>query len=95
MTNDDIKKIRGAVKEEINVALKPINRKLDILWDQVEKVTFGIDEVKETLDTHTSVLKRMETKLENHSDDIHKLDRRVVTLENNNGVVAPPELTII
>jgi peptidoglycan hydrolase CwlO-like protein len=116
MTDEDIKKFRGVVREEIGTALKPVNtklgrvdkrlgnvekkvgkveKKLDILWDQVEKVTFGLDNVKETLDTHTSIFKRIEAKLENHSDDIHKLNRRVVVLEDKNGIVSPPESNII
>lgn len=94
MTSDDLNKIKGAIKEEIAVALKPINRKLDILWEQTDELTKDVNGVKETLDTHTSILKRVETKLENNSSDIHKLNRRVVVLENKNGIVSPPELTV-
>lgn len=70
------------------------SKKLGILWEQVEKVTFGLDEMKETLQMHTLVLKRIDAGVENNSDDIHKLNRRVVTTENKLGIVPPPELSI-
>ncbi len=101
MNNDGIKKLRGAVKEEIETALKPIDTKLnrvekkvDILWEQVEKVTFGLEKVKETLGVHTDVLKRIEAKIEKNSDNIHKLNKRVVTVEGKLGIASPPELTV-
>ncbi len=108
MTDGDVKKIRGVVKEEISLALEPIGdrlgkveakvgkveKKLNTLWEQVEKVTFGLNDVQETLDAHTIVLKRIETKGDNNSDDIHKLNKRVITLENTAGIVSPTELTI-
>ncbi len=94
MNDGDVKKIRGVVKEEIETALKPVSKKLDILWEQVEKVTIELDQVQETQQVHTRVLKSIDAKVENHSDDIHKLNKRVITLENTSGIVPPPELTI-
>ena len=102
MTDEDVKKIRGVVreevrdivKEEIETALKPVNKKLTILWDQAEKVIFALDEVNEKSELHSKVLKRIEINTENNSDDVHKLNKRVVVLENRNGIVPPPELTI-
>ncbi len=98
MTDEDVKKLRGVIREEVTVIveekLKPVSKKLDILWEQADELTKDMNEVKETLDTQTSVLKRMEAKLENHSDDIHKINKRVITLENTAGIVPPPELTI-
>lgn len=112
MTKSDISDIRGAVKEEIKIALEPIKktveetennleavqkavnentRKLDILWDQVKIVTVGLEEIKED---HGAALKRIEEKLEIKTDDIKKLDKRVIVVESQLGVVAPPELTI-
>ncbi len=94
MTDGDVNKIRGVVKEEIGSALKPVTKKLDILWDQVEKVTENLEEVKETLELHTAFLKRIEPKVENNSDDIIKLDKRLTEIENREGIVPPPEFTI-
>lgn len=80
MTGKDVNRIRGVVKGEIGTALKPVTKKLDsvtkkldILWDQVEKVTLGMEEVKESLDSQTTSLKRIEIKVEKGSDDIQKL----------------------
>lgn len=64
MTDEDISKFRGEIKEEI----KPVTKKLDILWDQVVKVTEGLEDVKETLESHTVVLKRIEIKVEHNSE---------------------------
>lgn len=105
MTDEDVNKIGGLVdskldalrkdiKGDINSALKPINKKLDILWDQVERVTMDLGGVKETLDSHTTTLKRIETKVEGNYDDIRKLDKRLIKVENRSGIMPPPELTI-
>ena len=75
--------------------LKRINKRLNILWEQAEKVTFGLDEVKETLDSHTASLKRIEEKAENSSDDIRKLDKRLTEVEHNQGIIPPPGLTVV
>lgn len=98
MADEDIKKLRRAVKEEIDVALKPIKetlkghtRKLNTIWDQVTEVTEDLTEVKETLESHTASLNRIE---ENTSGDIKKVDKRLTTVENQQGIVPPPELTI-
>lgn len=69
-------------------------KKLGILWEQVGEVTVALEVVKETLGIHTTFLKGMQNNDENNSDDIHKLNKRVVTLENTAGIVPPPELII-
>ncbi len=106
MTDEDVKKLRRVVREEVTVIveekvaviveekLKPVNKKLTILWDQAEKVAFALDEVNETLEVHSEVLRRIEANSENDSDDIHKINKRVVVLENTAGIVPPPELTV-
>jgi septal ring factor EnvC (AmiA/AmiB activator) len=70
------------------------SKKLVILWEQVEKVTFGLDQVKETLDSHSEVLKRIEAKTDNNHDNIHKLNKRVITTEGKLGIAPPPELSL-
>lgn len=91
--NDRLGKVESKIGK-VGVKFGKVGKKLDTLWEQVEKVTFGLNDVQETLDAHTVVLKRIETKGDNDSDDIHKLDKRVITLENTAGIVPPPELTI-
>ena len=91
MTDEDVNKFRGVIKEE----LKPVKEKLDTLWDQVVKVTENLEDVKETLDSHTNSLKRIEIKVEKNSDDIEKVDKRLSEVETHAGIAPPPELTII
>lgn len=109
MTDKDIKRFRGVVKEEINLALEPvndrlagveaqlnnpktglrrINEKLEALWDQTKLLTEGFEEVKDTLDSHTVMLKKT-------SENIERLDDRVTTAESHLGISTPPELSII
>lgn len=95
MTNDDFSKLRGIIKEEVTSSLKPVNEKLDVLWDQTIKLTEDMDEVKDTLKIHTASLKRIEAKVEHHGDNIARLDKRATTAEKHLGIVPPPELTIV
>lgn len=57
------------------------SRKLNALWEQTEKVTFELEEVQETLEFHTVALQRI-------------VDKRLTGVENQMGIVPPPELTI-
>lgn len=94
-TSSNVKSIKEQ-QSVINEKLDTQGKKMDILWDQVEKVTMDIEEVKETQDLHTAVLKRIETKVEGNSDDIkEKVDKRLTKVENRLGIVPPPELTIV
>jgi|SRR3990172_12332951 len=74
--------------------LKRINQKLDALWDQTVRLTENMEEVKETLISQTEAFKRNEVKIENNTDDIGKVDKRLHEVENHLGIVPPPELTI-
>ena len=105
MTNQDVKKIGSlmdaklkdfgkVVKKQIDTALKPVNKKLDILWEQVGKVTGELEGVKETLDSHTVTLKRIEARMENTDDKIGRLNKRLSTTEDKLGIVPPPELAV-
>lgn len=108
MTKSDLTMIRGVLKEEIETSLKPVKkslnentrkidentRKLEILWDQVEEVTVGLTEVKDTQKDHTAAFKKIITILDNASDNIKKLNKRTSTIEDKLGIIPPPELTI-
>ncbi len=90
MTDKDISKLRGVVKEE----LKPVTKRLDALWEQTGKLTEDMTEVKDTLRSHSAALKRIELKVTNSTENIQKLDKRLTTVESKTGIAAPPELTI-
>lgn len=81
--------------DDPKTGLRRINEKIDVLWDQVERVTFGMDNAKETLDSHTTYLRNIETKVEKSSDDTGKLDKRLSEVEGHVGIAPPPELTLI
>ncbi|MBI2196846.1 hypothetical protein HYU45_04550 [Candidatus Daviesbacteria bacterium] len=70
-------------------------RKQVILWDQVEKVTMSLEDIKDTQDLHTATLKRIEMKAEGNFDDIGKEDKRLTKVEDRLGIVPSPELTVV
>lgn len=93
-TSSNVKSIKEQ-QSVINEKLDTQGKKLDILWDQVEKVTMDLEDVKENQELHTATLKRIETKVEGNADDIKKADKRLIKAENRLGIVSPPELTIV
>ncbi|OGE64732.1 hypothetical protein A3J13_01805 [Candidatus Daviesbacteria bacterium RIFCSPLOWO2_02_FULL_36_8] len=106
MTNNDLKQIRGVVKEEINSALNPrdegliglekktvgIEKKLDILWEQVTEVTVTLEQIKDSIE---EVKKILVFRSDKYDDNIEKLDKRTRIVEAHTGISPPPELTII
>lgn len=102
---DSIKGDLNSIKQRLDdpkTGLKKINEKLDAVWDQTAKLTIDMEEVKETLDSHTKVLdshtkslKRIEIKVEYNSDNVNKVDKRLIKVESHLGISAPPELSII
>lgn len=95
MNDEDLNKIRGIIKEELeptNQKIGNIEQKLDVLWDQTVTLTENMNEVKETLKSHSEALKRIEEK---HGGNIGKLSKRVTTTEIRLGISTPPELTVI
>lgn len=93
----DVARIDGAletINEELGKHTKILSdhtRKLNALWEQTEKVTFELDEVKEILDSHMVALKRI---ADGNTQDIKKVDKRLIRVENQTGIVPSPELTI-
>ncbi len=86
MISDDLNQIRGVVKEEINTALEPVVKKLDVLWDQTVKLTEDVDEVKVTVN-----------KLEGRADQIdRKLDKVIDTqIDHGNRLEDIEQLPVI
>lgn len=95
MTDDDVKKLRGAIKEEVETSIKPVNKKLDILWEQVEKVTGDLENIKDKLSIHTNYLKKIDQNVDHNSENVRGINKRLRTVENQLGIVPPPELNII
>lgn len=73
--------------EDPKTGLKKINEKMDALWEQVEKVTFGVDHLKE-------VSKNQSKSLNRSGDNIRRIDSRLSTIESHSGIVPPPELVV-
>lgn len=76
LVDSKLDKFREGMKVEIYSALKPIDEKLgnvekkvDTLWDQTTRLTEDMEEVKETLTSHTRALKRIEVKVEHNTKD--------------------------
>lgn len=88
----DINRI-DSVLETISDDQKQQTKLLNTLWDQVVEVTADFEGVKETLDSHTVLLKAA-AKAEQNSENIQKLNKRVTTVEEKAGISTPPELTI-
>lgn len=67
MTNDDLKKFRVVVREELKaelkVALVPIYDKLDGITDQLAEVSIDVAEIKDTLKVHNKKIKTVEKHL--------------------------------
>lgn len=94
--------VASIVKAEVVTALEPINKKLDAIEEQVVSLTEDMTEVKDTLNKHTAILnshsaalKILTEKGDQNSQDIHKLDKRLTSVEGLQSIVPPPELIII
>lgn len=98
MTDEDVNKLRTALKEEISSVikeeLKPVNERLgrveqrmDVLWDQTVKITENLEEINDTLKSQTKAMN-------NTNNNIEKVDKRLIGVEGHLGIVPPPELTI-
>ena len=79
MNQNDLNQIRGVIKEEV----EPVVKKLNSLLDQVVKNSEDIEEIKETLDSHTKILdshtlalEKIEENTDSNRDNIGKLDKR-------------------
>lgn len=86
----------GSIEQRLDdpkTGLKRINEKVDVLWDQVTKVTENQEDMKDTLKSHTVQLKRIAGKFEENSDKTTLLNKRLTTIERKSGIIPPPELT--
>jgi len=87
MNQDEFKKL-------LNEALEPVKQKLD---NHDER----FDSLSEKLDNHGAALVNIESKLNAYGDmykinngNAKKLEKRIETLEENAGIIPPPEFTL-
>lgn len=95
MNEDDFKRILEKALDPIKKqlgdpesGLKKTNEKLDALWDQTVKLTEDTEEIKEAF-------KSQKKNLNQTSDNVVKVDKRLAGVEGRLGIVAPSELSII
>lgn len=93
-THSQILEAHSQILENHTKVLDNHTKKLNTLWDQTVKLTEDIEQVKEVQDSHTISLKQIVKNTESNKDDAMKLDARVQELENQAGIIPPPELTL-
>lgn len=114
MNDEDLKKIRGVVREEVQESirgevrkvvkeeLEPIKRELgtinnelgvvkkrvDDMWEQTVKLSEDMEEIKESFGVQASATR-------NTNDNVNRLDKRLTQVEEQHGIIPPPELVLI
>lgn len=79
----------------MNKKLDILTEKLDATWEQTGKLSVDMTEVEEKLDSHTTILKKITTNTEHTVENVKKVNKRLTNLESKQGIVPPPELTIV
>ena len=88
--------------------LEPINKKLGVIDKRLDGIDGRLDQhqknfgvINKKLDQHTGALINIENTIKIYgdmyqinNDNARKLEKRVVVLEDKNGVEAPPELRL-
>ncbi|MFH0936747.1 MAG: hypothetical protein V1808_00430 [Candidatus Daviesbacteria bacterium] len=109
MTGDELNQIRGVVKEEINSALKPIEKRTEGIEEQLNDPDTGLRKINEKLDAlwdQTAGLtedvteikesiKSQTSTLNQTNGNLEKIDKRLTKVENHLGIVPSPELTMV
>ena len=103
MTDEDVNKLRGIVKEEINEAITPVSGELKAVSGELKAVSEELAnlmvEVKGSviprLENLNKSVKNIETGLENDRDNTKRLDKRLASVEGKLGIQAPPELQLV
>lgn len=104
---DDLKKIKELLEivnnkvGKLETHLTVRSATLDLLKDQQSVMNQKLDEVQETLDSHTASLMNIEATLEGYADaykvnksNIERLDERLSKAEDQLDIPIPPELAI-
>lgn len=98
MDDQDLKKIRAVIQEELKplatdvgslkTELGLVKKRVDDLWEQTEKVSVNIEEIKESLESQSSATRHT-------NGNVDRLDKRLTQVEEQHGIVSPPELVLI
>lgn len=102
---DSVKEVVEITKhkvEGIELAHSVTNGQVRMIKDQQSVMNKKLDELKETQDdqilpsvvTIESTIKTYSDMYKLNNDNMKKLEKRVETLEDNTGIVPPPELTL-
>lgn len=103
MSDDELKKIAGVVKEVVSEEIKPVSEQVSSLNEQVVGINEQVADLTEkvegviipTLEKHTEYFKKMVASLEKSDDNIERLDKRLLETEGRLGIQPPPEAHII
>ncbi len=94
MNQDDSKKILDKV-------LESINKRFDGIEEQLNDSDSGLPALNRRMDVNTEAIVELESTIKGYADayktnkvNIERLDDRVSKLEDNSGIIPPPEFAI-
>lgn len=87
----DISRIDGTL-ETLSEDGGKHTKKLNILWEQTDKITLELENIKDKIDNQNTFLK---ANSERNNANIKRLDKRVGEAEKHLGIAPPPESHII
>ena len=70
-------------------------KKIEMIWEQAVHLTETTAGIEETLDSHTDSLKRIEVGSKKNTDNIERVNKRLHPIEDQMGIMPPPEFTVI
>lgn len=93
MTGNDLNQIDELLKRRLGESENKVMAEVGkFIEDEILTV---LDSHTTTLNSHTTALKQIITNTENNKDNVGKLNKRVINLENQAGIVPLPELTMV
>lgn len=92
MNEEDLKKIRSAVKEEVIASEQRVINEVGKFIE--ENVLIELEKHGESLITIESTIKIYGDMYKLNNDDMKKLQKRLETVEDENGINPPPELIL-
>lgn len=94
MNQDNFKKL-------LEEALEPFNKRFDKVEEQLNNPDYGLPALNSRMDANTAAVVELESTVKGYADayktnkaNIERLDDRVIKLEDDAGIMTPPELTI-
>ncbi|KKP91818.1 MAG: hypothetical protein UR98_C0039G0009 [Parcubacteria group bacterium GW2011_GWA1_36_12] len=83
MTDDDIKKIKNVVKEEIKSALKPVNNSLEAVKDKLDNHTAALMKIEDTLEGYADMYKINKEKNEELEERVEIIEDKLAVSNKN------------